>query len=142
MIAKPILAMSACITAAVLLALPAGATPSSGVSAQTLLETTVPGTSGGTVLTLRRIEIAPGGTTGWHYHDGPVYGFVESGELTRTLHDCTTAVSTPGQVVIEGHGSDQVHVGDNLGSAPVVLLALYAEPEGKPLSEDVSDPPC
>ncbi|WP_245813919.1 hypothetical protein [Rhodococcus marinonascens] len=56
-----------------------------------LLETTVPavaGTSGDMALTFRRIEIAPGGTTGWHYHDGPVYVYVESG---NSPGHCTTA---------------------------------------------------
>ncbi|AOW92690.1 cupin [Rhodococcus sp. WMMA185] len=144
MISKPILATLTCAAAAVLPAFPAGATPSSGVSAQTLLETTVPavGTSEATVLTLRRIAIAPGGTTGWHYHDGPVYAYVESGTLTRTLQDCTIVTTTKGQTVAEGHGSNQVHMGANLGTAPLVLLALYVQPEGDPLSENASDPRC
>ena len=91
-----------CAVAAVLSASPAQATPSSGVTAQILFETTLPavaGSSAGTDLTLRRIEIAPGGTTGWHFHDGPVYAFVESGVLTRTLQDCTSPVATRGMAV-------------------------------------------
>jgi len=31
-------------------------------------------TIGTTEYALREITIAPGGRTGWHYHDGPVYG--------------------------------------------------------------------
>ncbi|WP_231868853.1 cupin domain-containing protein [Rhodococcus opacus] len=115
------------------------------MTAQILFETTVPavaGSSAGTDLTLRRIEIASGGTTGWHYHDGPVYAFVESGVLSRTLQDCTKAVTTAGQAITEDHGSDHVHEGSNLGTEPLVLLAFYTQPEGKPLSEDAPAPAC
>jgi len=48
----------------------AEATPSSGVSAKLIWQMTI----GTTEYALREITIAPGGRTGWHYHDGPVYG--------------------------------------------------------------------
>jgi quercetin dioxygenase-like cupin family protein len=147
MFVKPSLAALSCVALAVLLPSPAQATPSSGVTAQILFETTVPAMTGSaetgaTDLTLRRIEIAPGGTTGWHYHDGPVYAFVESGVLTRTLDDCTTVVTAAGQAITENFGSDHVHIGSNLGEVPLVLLAFYTEPAGKPLSEDAPAVTC
>lgn len=125
-----------CCAAVSTVALPslAHATPSEGVTAQILFATTVPGTD----LTLRRIEIAPGGTTGWHFHDGPVYAYVDSGVLSRTLDDCSTVDTAPGQLIAEDHGSDHVHEGSNPGTVPLVLYAFYTEPQGKPLSEDAA----
>src|SRR5438046_52073 len=40
--------------------------------------------------------IAPGGSTGWHYHDGQVIAVGKSGTLTRTLQDCSTEVTSSG----------------------------------------------
>ena len=37
----------------------------------------------------REITIQPGGSTGWHYHDGRVFGVVREGTLTRTMKDCS-----------------------------------------------------
>ncbi|WP_072802388.1 cupin domain-containing protein [Rhodococcoides yunnanense] len=125
----------------------ASATPSSGVTAETLAHVSfplLPGSSeiAGTDFTARKITIAPGGTTGWHFHDGPVYAYVESGVLTRTLQDCSTVATPAGQVVAEDVGGDHVHEGTNVGSVPVVLYAAYIEPPGKPFAEDAPAPPC
>ena len=37
----------------------------------------------------REITIAPGGSTGWHYHDGRVFGVIRQGTLTHNKADCT-----------------------------------------------------
>lgn len=127
--------------AAGLLAVPAtvSATPASGVSARTLARTTI----GGTDYVVREITVQPGGSTGWHYHDGPLHAVVRSGTLTRTLADCTTTeVSRPGSTVVEPSGPGHVHIGRNLGSTPVVLIALYVIPTGAPLAEDAANPGC
>lgn len=125
----------------------AGATPPVGVSAETLAHVSFPLLPGsadiaGTDFTARKITIAPGGTTGWHYHDGPVYAYVETGVLTRTLHDCSQVSTLAGQVVAEDIDADHVHEGTNLGEGPVVLYAVYIEPPGKPFAEDAPAPPC
>lgn len=76
---------------------PAVATPSSGVEARELYRSSADGRD----FILRDITIAPGGSTGWHWHDGTV-----------------------------------------IGAEPVVLEVLYANPVGRPLAEDVGEPPC
>ncbi|SOD64116.1 Mannose-6-phosphate isomerase, cupin superfamily [Streptomyces zhaozhouensis] len=88
------------------------------------------------------ITIPPGGTTGWHTHQGPLLGVIESGTLTRTLDDCSVEVSGPGDALVEPHGADHAHVGRNLGDEPVVLYATYVLPHGAPLSEPAEDPGC
>lgn len=136
-----------CIAAATLSPALADATPPSGATAETLAHVSfplIPGSAdlAGTDFTARRITIAPGGTTGWHFHDGPVYAFVESGVLTRTLTDCSEVSTPAGNVVAEDVGSNHVHEGINTGTVPVVLYAAYIEPPGKPFAEDAPAPPC
>ncbi len=124
----------------------AGATPPSGVTAETLAELELapsllpprppghPPIGDEAEVTLRRIVIAPGGSTGWHHHGGHVQGLVASGTLTRILADCTRDVSPAGTWVTEEPGGD--HVGLNLGPDPVVLLVTYVTPDDAPLSTD------
>lgn len=117
----------------------ANATPSSGVSGTIISKATF----GGKDYIVRQITIQPGGTTGWHWHDGTLYAYVEQGTLTHTDSDCTTTdVYRAGASFVEPSGSDHVHVGRNLGTAPLVLDVLYVDPAGSPLSEDAPNPGC
>lgn len=117
----------------------ANATPSSGVSGTIISKVTF----GGNDYVLRRITIQPGGTTGWHWHDGTLYAYVEQGTLTHTDSDCTTTdVYSAGASFVEPSGSGHVHIGRNLGTAPLVLDVLYVDPVGSPLSEDAPNPGC
>lgn len=127
-----------CVLPALTATATATATPPSGVTAETLFQTELAGAE----FTVRRIVIAPGGTTGWHYHDGPVYAYVESGTLTRVMHDCATDVTGAGGFVVEDVGSDHPHEGINASSGPLVLFAAYVEPPGDPYAEDAADPGC
>lgn len=91
----------------------------------------------------REITIQPGGSTGWHYHDGRVFGVVREGTLTHNAADCTVdGVYPAGAPVTEDSGPDHVHIGRNLGPDPLVLWVDYIQPAGAPLSVDVPDPGC
>ena len=90
----------------------------------------------------REITIQPGGSTGWHYHDGRVFGVVREGTLTRNMADCSVIASPAGSAVTEDSGSDHAHIGRNLGPEPLVLWIDYIQPAGTPLSVDVPDPGC
>jgi quercetin dioxygenase-like cupin family protein len=127
-----------CLAAVLVDPVAAGATPPSGVSAKLISELTI----GNTHLVVREITIAPGGSTGWHYHDGRVFGWMKSGTLTHLESDCTVATYRPGQTIIEPSGADHVHIGRNDGTTPVVLDALYVLPVGAPFAEDAADPGC
>jgi quercetin dioxygenase-like cupin family protein len=117
----------------------ASATPASGVTGVIISQVTVAGKD----YILRQITIEPGGTTGWHYHDGTLYATVEQGTLTHTESDCkTTASYSTGAFFIEDSGANNVHIGRNLGTTPVVLDVLYVDPAGSPLSESVPNPGC
>ncbi|HEX3288529.1 MAG TPA: cupin [Mycobacterium sp.] len=91
----------------------------------------------------REITIAPGGSTGWHSHDGELLGVVKEGVLTHYRSDCTLdGTYTIGQSIAEKGGPGYVHIGRNLGPEPLVLQVLYIDPAGAPLSDDAPDPGC
>jgi len=125
----------------------ASATPGSGVSATVLAKGTSDGTiavksHGRTDVVVREITIAPGGSTGWHYHPGQLIAVVKSGTITRTLSDCSVETTSAGAAFVEPAGTHHVHIGRNLGTEPVVLYVTYVLPEGSPLSVDAPDPGC
>src|SRR5262245_19061563 len=97
---------------------------------------------GSTEVTVRRIVIPPGGSTGWHYHDGELIAVVQSGTLTRVLHDCSVSITPSGMSFVEPAGSRHVHQGRNLGAEPVVLFVTYLLPAGSPLAVEATDPGC
>jgi quercetin dioxygenase-like cupin family protein len=117
----------------------AGATPGSGVSAVTIFDHVV----GDTQYVLREITVAPGGSTGWHHHPGPVRGVVTKGVLTHNESDCSVdGVYRPGQFINEDSGPGYVHIGRNLTSTPLVLEVLYRNPVGSPLAVSTPNPGC
>ncbi len=91
----------------------------------------------------REITIAPGGSTGWHSHDGELLGVVKEGVLTHYRADCTLdGTYATGQSISEKGGPGYVHIGRNLGPGPLVLQVLYIDPAGAPLADDQPDPGC
>src|SRR6185436_4890324 len=98
--------------------------------------------STGSTTSPARSPSKPGGSTGWHYHDGRVFGVVREGTLTRTMKDCSVVVSPEGSAVTEDSGADHTHIGRNLGPGPLVLWVDYIEPAGTPLAVDMPDPGC
>lgn len=130
-----------------LLATGAGATPGSGVSGTILASGTATeplrvSTHGASDVVVRQITVQPGGTTGWHYHDGRLIAVVMSGTLTHIDRDCSAEEYTAGQSFLEPDGARRVHMGVNRGNVPVVLMVTYVNPHGKPLSEDAPAPAC
>ena len=117
----------------------ASATPGEGVTGEIAAQATVAGYD----LVLRKITIAPGGTTGWHYHVGRLYGIVTEGTLTHYESTCAVdGIYDAGGVIAEPSGPGYVHLGRNLGPVPMVLHVLYVNPAGSPLSEDAPAPAC
>lgn len=117
----------------------ASATPDAGVQVAILAQDTVDGID----YITREVTIAPGGSTGWHYHDPIVYGIVREGTLTWAPADCEGVKTYPaGSAVAEPTGPDHVHLGRNLGDDPLVLWVSYVAPTGTPAAVSVPDPGC
>ncbi len=91
----------------------------------------------------REITIAPGGSTGWHSHDGELFGVVKEGVLMHYRADCSMdGMYVAGQSISEKGGPGYVHIGRNVGPDPLVLQILYVDPAGATLSDDAPDPGC
>ena len=91
---------------------------------------------------IQQVIIAPGGSTGWHSHPGPVVVLVKAGELSFFSAEdptCTPTVYSAGQAFIEpGHG---VGLARNLGTDNVELWAVYFDvPAGGAFRLDAADP--
>jgi quercetin dioxygenase-like cupin family protein len=118
---------------------PARATAGYGVEGTVLWTKT----DGGSDYTFREITIAPGGSTGWHWHNGRLYGVIKQGTLTHNMADCSIdGVYSAGDGIYEPSGSDHVHIGRNLGDTPLVMQVLYILPVGSPLAQEAPDPGC
>jgi quercetin dioxygenase-like cupin family protein len=117
----------------------AAATPGTDVAAETLSAATVNGHD----YVTRQITIQPGGSTGWHWHAGEVYGVIRAGTLTHYAADCAVdGVFAAGSPITEATGQNHVHLGRNLGPDPVVMWVNYVEPAGGPLATDAPNPGC
>ena len=129
------------VTVATCLVFPAtaSATPADGVSAEVLVQSTVDGVD----YIMREITIQPGGSTGWHWHQGRLFGVIKAGTLTHDTAQCTLdGIYQPGDPITEATGPDHVHIGRNLGDTPLVMQVLYIDPAGAPLAQDAADPGC
>ncbi|PND56396.1 cupin [Mycobacterium sp. ENV421] len=132
-------ALTVAMASAVLFAAPAVATPNSGIEAETLVQSTLNGRD----FVTRELTIAPGGTTGWHYHPGQVFGVIKQGTLTHYKGDCSVdGVYNAGDSISEGSGTGYIHEGRNEGPVPVVMWVLYIKPAGSQLAVDAPNPGC
>jgi quercetin dioxygenase-like cupin family protein len=137
--ARGVLLTSAIIAGLIAAPATASATSADGVSAIVLWQRTADGTD----YVFREITIAPGGSTGWHWHNGRLYGVIKEGTLTHNKSDCSIdGVYPAGSGVFEPSGPDRVHIGRNVGDTPLVMQILYILPAGSALSEDAPDPGC
>ena len=78
-------------------------------------------------IVVREITLPPGQSTGWHFHDGNLYGLVKQGTLSHFDASCKSdGVYRTGSSIVEPSGTNHVHIGRNLGKTPVVLDVVYA----------------
>ena len=90
--------------------------------------------------TVAHMTFAPGGTTGWHVHPGPVLVIVESGTVTKYSADCTAQTYTAGQAFVEKGPGDENMVRNN-GPVPAETIVTFITPPGAPIREDAPAPP-
>lgn len=76
------------------------------------------------------VEIPPGGETGWHLHQVPVYAYVLSGTIAVTMKDGTSYSFREGEAIFEVLNTP--HNGRNTGKEPVKLVVFYTGEQGKP----------
>ena len=83
-------------------------------------------------VTMLKITLTPGKTTGWHEHEIPVFAYVLKGTLTVEFEDGKTIKFAENSSFAEVLHT--VHRGINRENGDLVLLAIYLGIKGKPLS--------
>ena len=154
MLAAALAVTALALAAGMLMARPAHATPAAGVTTKIL--------GGGTTLagfkihvdgikvesknaasfTVARLTFAPGGTTGWHVHPGPVLVIVTTGSVTKySAQDSVAQTYTAGQAFVENGPADENMV-RNDGSVPAETIVTFITPPGVPIRGDAPSPPA
>ena len=92
--------------------------------------------------TVAHMTFAPGGTTGWHVHPGPVLVIVKTGSLTKySAGDCTAQTYGAGQAFVENGPTDENLV-RNDGSVPAETIMTFITPSDTPIRDDPPPPAC
>jgi hypothetical protein len=91
-------------------------------------------------IVVRTHDYAPGGSTGWHSHPGPIFITVIEGEVTFYERDdpaCKPTVVSKGHGYVDtGHG----HIGRNESGAPAKDVTVIFAPVGKPFRAELDHP--
>jgi quercetin dioxygenase-like cupin family protein len=90
-------------------------------------------------LATAHLTFAPGGTTGWHVHPGPVLVIVKAGTVTKYSSDCSANRYIAGQAFVE-HGPRDLTMVRNEGSTQAETIATFLTPVSASLREDVPAP--
>ena len=92
---------------------------------------------------VQQIIMAPGGTTGWHSHPGPVVVLIKSGQMSFYDSEdptCTVRTYSAGQSFVDS-GQGHVHIARNEGSVNLELWATYFDvPPGGAFRIDAANP--
>lgn len=146
-------AVAIVLTASALAASPARATPPAGLTAEILgsgatlrgFKIHVDGmkveSKNAAGFTVAHLTFAPGGSTGWHVHPGPVLVIVTTGAVTKySADDCTAQTYIAGQAFVE-HGPTDENMVRNNGSVPAETIVTFITPPGAPIRDDAPPPP-
>ncbi len=79
-----------------------------------------------------KVTIPPGKSTGWHKHTFPVFAYVLNGMLTVEIENKKTLQFARGSSFSEVINT--LHNGENNGKEDVVLIVFFMGEKGKPLS--------
>jgi quercetin dioxygenase-like cupin family protein len=91
-------------------------------------------------IVVRTHDYAPGSSTGWHSHPGPIFIQIIEGQVTfyeRDDPNCTPKVVSKGQGYVDtGKG----HVGRNETGAPAKDVSVILAPVGQPFRAELEAP--
>jgi oxalate decarboxylase/phosphoglucose isomerase-like protein (cupin superfamily) len=91
-------------------------------------------------IVVRTHDYAPGSSTGWHTHPGPVFITVVEGTLTFYEYDdkgCSAKVVSKGQGYVD---SGRGHIARNESAAPAKDVSVIVAPVGQPFRGELSAP--
>lgn len=91
-------------------------------------------------IVVREHDYAPGASTGWHTHPGPVFITVLKGTLTFYEYDdptCTPKVVSAGRGYVD---SGRGHIAVNPGDEPAADISVIVAPVGLPFRGELGAP--
>ncbi len=91
-----------------------------------------------TTITVTQYSVEPGGTFGWHQHDGPVWVVIVSGALTVYSETCEQQIHPAGSAFLD-YGN-HTHLGINEDTEPLELYAVFMLPEAGEPRIDMEQP--
>jgi quercetin dioxygenase-like cupin family protein len=98
-------------------------------------------TKGPVDLATNMVTIAPGGSSGWHFHPGVTLVTVASGSVIRYDAHCTPTVFAAGSAFVEAGDHPLLVV--NVGATPAVNIVTFMVPAGTlALRIDSPNPGC
>ncbi len=74
------------------------------------------------------ITLAPGQSTGWHFHETPMYAYLLEGQLEVAYTGGVKKALSAGQALLEAIGTH--HSGTNPGPGPVRILVVSMGADG------------
>ena len=74
------------------------------------------------------ITLAPGQSTGWHFHETPMYAYLLEGQLEVAYAGGVKKALAAGQALLEAIGTH--HSGTNPGPGPVRILVVSMGADG------------
>jgi quercetin dioxygenase-like cupin family protein len=83
-------------------------------------------------VSILKVTIPPGKSTGWHKHLFPVFAYVLKGTLTVQQENSKKIRIHKNESVAES--VNMYHIGTNEGKEPVVLIVFYMGEKDKPIS--------
>ena len=93
---------------------------------------------------VQRVDIAPGGKSGWHHHPGIVIVAVASGAVTFTHSDCSSKTYGPGLpdgAVFADGGDDPVQATSTTGATIYAVLVAPNDGPVTPATFRIEDDP-
>ncbi len=99
----------------------------------TVIDQTIAYPGGTPKVTAAIVTIPPGGETGWHLHEVPLFAYILEGEITLDYGEKGLKVAKAGDGMLEA--VDWAHNGMNKTDKPLRILAVYMGAEGIPNAE-------
>jgi quercetin dioxygenase-like cupin family protein len=84
------------------------------------------------------VTVPPGGETGWHLHEVPLFAYILEGEIALDYGEKGTNMLKAGDSLLEA--MNWAHNGKNTGAVPLRILAVYMGAEGIDNAETAAAP--
>lgn len=97
-------------------------------SGTTIIDQPIAYPEGTPKITAAIVVIPPGGETGWHLHEVPLYVYILEGEVTVDYGEKGVKVVKQGESILEA--MNWAHNGMNKTDKPLRILAVYIGAEG------------